>query len=217
MSARGARSRKAVVKDIEKKEKKDTGKNKAVESIRRPHDAFTDWAPTPSLSSRDTTGTGIPARSVTISSDGSRVSAHSRSSSVHRSGSRPRLNTINSMDSLEIRPIHRPKTSASGSTSLSGSSSQGKEKLKYQAKGKETKAPRGRGGGVPVKRPTLASPSPPLFRSETSTSYAAPTNSKTWINFRIWQGGEAGLKPYGGFNYVCFASGIVNSVQSNQV
>lgn len=81
----------------------------------------------------------------------------------------------------------------------------GKEKLKYQAKGKETKAPRGRGGGVPVKKPTLASPSPPLFRPETSASHM-PTNGKTWINFRIWQGGEAGLKPFGGFDYVCVAS-----------
>jgi hypothetical protein len=203
MSARGARSRKAVVKDIEKKEKKDTGKQKAIESIRKPHDAFVDWAPAPSHSSRDNTGTGIP-RSYTLSSDGSRVSAVSRSSSINRSGSRPRLNTINSIESSEIMGIHRTKTSASGSASISDGSSMGKEKLKYQAKGKETKAPRGRGGGVPVKKPTLASPSPPLFRSETSASNM-PTNGKTWINFRIWQGGEAGLKPFGGFDYVCIA------------
>jgi hypothetical protein len=191
------------VKDIEKKGKKDTGKQKAVESIRKPHDAFAEWAPTPSLSSRDTTGTGIP-RSITISNDGSRVSALSRSSSVNRSGSQPRLNTINSISSSELRGIHRTKTSASGSTSISDGSSVGKEKLKYQAKGKETKAPRGRGGGVPVKKPTLHSVSPPLFRSETSISHI-PTNGKTWINFRIWQGGEAGLKPFGGFDYVCVA------------
>ncbi|KAF2709847.1 hypothetical protein K504DRAFT_455507 [Pleomassaria siparia CBS 279.74] len=202
MSGRGARSRKAIVKDIEKKEKKDTGKNKAIESVRRPHDAFDAWASSPSLGTRDTTGTGIPSRSVTISSDGSRLSPVSRSSSINDNGSRPRLNTISSMDSLDLRGLHRPKTSASGGTSTSDVSNGAKEKIKYQAKGKETKAPRGRGGGVPVKKPNPASSSlpPPLFRFETSAPHAPSLNGKSWINFKIWQGGEAGLKPYSGFD-----------------
>ncbi|KAF2192711.1 hypothetical protein K469DRAFT_731177 [Zopfia rhizophila CBS 207.26] len=194
MSARGARSRKAVAKDIEKKEKKAAAKQQTIESVRRPHDAFADWRPTQTFTGRDA---GIPSRSITISSDASH--ATSRSSSTHGSGSRPRLDTIDSHDSLDFKGFHRPKTSASGSTSLSDVSSKGKDKTKYQAKGKDTKAPRGRGGGVPVKKPTVRPP-PPQFRAESSASYAPP-NQKTWINFRIWEGGESGLRPYGGFDY----------------
>lgn len=198
MSARGARSRKAVAKDIQKQEKKAAVKQKApVDSIRRPHDAFSDWLPTPSHSSRDT---GVPSRSITVSSDASRATS-SRSSSTNPGHSRHRLNTVNTNDSFEPRGLYRPKTSASGSASISEGSSTGREKKKYQAKGgKETKAPRGRGGGVPIKRPTAPSPAPPLLRSETSAS-RAPPGQKTWINFRIWEGGESGLPPYGGFDY----------------
>lgn len=195
MSARGARSRKAVAKDIEKKEKKAAEKGKAIDSVRRPHDAFTDWHPTPSLGSRDT---GLPSRSITISSEASR--ATSRSSSSNPSHSKPRLHTINSTDSFEFRGIHRPRTSASGSASISEGSTTGKDKTKYHSKGgKETKAPRGRGGGVPVKKPTAVSPPPLVFRSEPRASHTP--GQKTWINFRIWEGGENGLPPYGGFDY----------------
>ncbi|KAF2476439.1 uncharacterized protein BDR25DRAFT_339446 [Lindgomyces ingoldianus] len=197
MSARGARSRKAVAKDIEKKEKKAASNKKPVESIRRPHDAFTDWRPTLNRSGRDTS-TGIPSRSITISSDASR--ATSRSSSTHASSGRPRLNTIDSQDSLDFKAFHRPMTSQSGSASISESSTQGKEKTKYDANRKGSKAPRGRGGGVPVKKTVVSSPPPPLFRNESSASHV-PTNHKTWQNFRIWEGGESGLRPYGGFEY----------------
>ncbi|KAF2867194.1 hypothetical protein BDV95DRAFT_598314 [Massariosphaeria phaeospora] len=196
MSARGARSRKAVAKDIEKKEKKTATKQKAaVESIQRPHDAFADWRPTPSLSTRDT---NVPTRSTTISSNFSR--ATSQSSSTHNSSSqnRQRLDTISSQDSLEIRAVHRPKTSASGS--LSDVSSKDREKSKYQANGKGTKAPRGRGGGVPVKKAVAASTPPPLFRME-HADLRVPPGQKTWINFRIWEGTESGLRPYGGFDF----------------
>ncbi|KAF2691636.1 hypothetical protein K458DRAFT_381481 [Lentithecium fluviatile CBS 122367] len=192
MSARGARSRKAVAKDIEKKEKKAT--QKAVEPIRRPHDAFAGWRPAPSVGARDS---GMPSRQLTISSDASRGT--SRTSSTNGSGSRPGLNIVSSHESSEYRAIHRSRTSLSGSASISDSSSKGKEKARYAAKGKETKAPRGRGGGVPVKR-SATTPAPPLFRAETSLSYT-PTNQKTWINFRIWDGGEKTLKPYGGFDF----------------
>ncbi|KAF2007325.1 hypothetical protein P154DRAFT_558605 [Amniculicola lignicola CBS 123094] len=202
MSARGARSRKVVAKEIEKKEKKLAQKQKAPDTVRRPHDAFAEWNPTSSLGGRDTIG--IPSRSITVSSDASR--ATSRSSSTHASG-RPRLNTINSIDSSDLSVPRRPKTSASGTTSLSDISSKGKDKTKYQAKGKETKAPRGRGGGVPIKRSTVNSPPTPSFRTESSASYAphhqlqSPTSNKSWINFRVWEGGESGLQPYGGFEY----------------
>lgn len=196
MSARGARSRKAVVKDIEKKEKKAASKSQTIESIRRPHDAFTDWRPTPSTGTRDA---GFPSRQLTISSDASR--ATSRTSSTNGSGGRPPLKTVSSHDSSDYRAAHRPKTSASGSASISDTSSKGKDKTRYQAKGKETKAPRGRGGGVPVKKTVSSTPVPPPFRTESTLSYAPPIN-KTWINFRIWEGGEHGLKPYGGFDFV---------------
>jgi len=204
MSGRGARSRKAIVKEIEKKEKKE-GKQKAVEAIRRPHDVFAEWAPSPSLSPRDATGTGIARPTAALSSDGSRTSELSRSDSINPTNTRNLPNATSyassSRDPLEFRNSHRPHTSQSGSTSLSDVSSKGKEHSKYKAKGKETKAPRGRGGGVPIKKPTITTPLPPVFRSETSASYS-PSSNKTWINFRIWEGGETGLKPYGGFDYV---------------
>ncbi|KAF2109298.1 hypothetical protein BDV96DRAFT_652145 [Lophiotrema nucula] len=197
MSARGARSRKAVAKDIEKKEKKAAEKGKAVESIRRPHDAFADWRPTPSRNARDTS---VPSRSITLSSDLSRTTSRSSSTNGSANRSRPRLGTINSSDSLEIRPI-RPKTSASAANSISDTSTTGKERTKYDStKGKGSKAPRGRGGGVPIKRSNVTSPAPPIFRAESTASHTR-TNHKTWANFRVWEGGESGLRPYGGFDF----------------
>lgn len=81
----------------------------------------------------------------------------------------------------------------------SGNSSKGKDK-KYQSKtGKETKAPRGRGGGVPVKKSAVPPPPPIFLRSESSAA-RVPPNQKTWIDFRIWEGGEAGFPPYGGWD-----------------
>jgi hypothetical protein len=77
----------------------------------------------------------------------------------------------------------------------------GKEKSKYQAKGKETKAPRGRGGGVPIKKNVAPSPVSPSSRSESSASYAFPIQ-KTWMNFKVWEGGKDGMRPYGGFDFV---------------
>ncbi|KAJ4358384.1 uncharacterized protein N0V89_002966 [Didymosphaeria variabile] len=103
MSARGARSRKAVVKDIEKKEKKVAQKGKAPEAIRRPGDAFAEWN-----------------------------SAGTRS-------------------------------------------------------------------GVPTKK--ASTPAPPLFRAESSLNYPSNPDQKSWMNFRIWQGGNEGMRPYGGFDF----------------
>ncbi|KAH7127053.1 hypothetical protein B0J11DRAFT_293132 [Dendryphion nanum] len=198
MSARGARSRKAVAKDIEKKEKKTVDKQKGIETVKRPHDAFAEWTTTPTSSRRDPS---LPSRSLTISSDVSRGT--SRSSSTNPSSNKPRLNTIISHESSEPKSLHRPQTLASDSASvISGGSSKGKEKSKYQAKGKETKAPRGRGGGVPLKKPAgSANPLPPSFRSETSASAYAPPTQKTWMNFRIWKEGDGTAVPYGGFDY----------------
>ena len=199
MSGRGARGRKAIIKDIEKKEKKAAVRDKRPEAVRRTHDAFIDWRPTPSLSSRDT---GVPSRSITVSSDASRNT--SRSSSTNPGHTKRRLNTINSQDSLSYKAALRPKTSTSGSASIiSKVSLEGKDKSRYQVNGKGSKAPRGRGGGVPIKKHVVSTPpETPSFRPETSASYVSP-NQKTWINFRIWEGGEGGVRPYGGFNFVC--------------
>ncbi|KAH7402655.1 hypothetical protein BKA66DRAFT_6236 [Pyrenochaeta sp. MPI-SDFR-AT-0127] len=192
MSARGARSRKVQQKDIQKKEKKAIGKGKAPEEIyEQPHDAFADWLPTPSLSNPRS---GI-SRSITVSSNISRGT--SRSSGTNDSSSRPRLNPLHSPDSLG--PARPPKSSEAGSASVSDVSTKGKEKSKFQANGKETKAPRGRGGGVPIKKTVSPSPIPPMFRAEPTASYPL-ANQKTWTNFKVWEEGRDGRRPYGGFD-----------------
>jgi hypothetical protein len=187
MSARGARSRKVQLKEVEKKEKKDTGKGKAPEPSYESRDAFAERRPAPSTNN---SRNGI-SRSLTVSSNNS----HSRSSSTH-DGSRPRLNTLSSDVSSEGRS-REPKASDAGSASISEGSAKGREKTKYQAKGKETKAPRGRGGGVPIARAIAQPP----FRSESSASYALPTQ-KTWMNFKVWEVGKDRMRPYGGFDFV---------------
>lgn len=181
MSARGARSRKVQQKDVEKKEKQ-VGKTRAIETISELHD--TDWRATPGV---DHVRNGL-TRSMTASSG-----TTSRSSSTHGSNSRPKLNTNRSNES-------RPRTvSDNASIATSDKSSTGREKAKFQAKGKETKAPRGRGGGVPVKTATLA-PSP-VFRPESAASYLPP-DKKTWMDFKVWEGGRDSMRPYGGFQFV---------------
>ncbi|KAF1838827.1 hypothetical protein BDW02DRAFT_338733 [Decorospora gaudefroyi] len=193
MSARGARSRKVQQKEVAKKEKKAIGKGKAPECIYENRDGFAEWGP---ASSTNNSRGGV-SRSLTISSNNSL--ATSRSSSTHDgSNSRPRLKTLLSDVSSEnrSRQIKSP-----GSASISDvSSSTGKEKTKYQAKGKDTKAPRGRGGGVPIKTTVAPSPAPPPFRSESSASYASPSQ-KTWMNFKVWEGRRDNMRPYGGFDF----------------
>jgi hypothetical protein len=197
MSARGARSRKVQLKEVEKKEKKVTGRGNAPEPSYESRDAFAERRPAPSTNN---SRIGI-SRSLTVSSNNSH--ATSRSSSTH-DGSCPKLNTLPSDASSESRS-RQPKVSDAGSASISEGPSKGREKTKYQAKGKETKAPRGRGGGVPIAR-AIASPVPPPFRSESSASYALPTQ-KTWMNFKVWEVDKDRMRPYGGFDFVrslCF-------------
>jgi hypothetical protein len=189
MSARGARSRKVQQKQVEKKEKqeeKKVGKNKAIDTNYEPHDGFADWRATPSVNHPRYD----VKRSATVSSR-----TTSRSSGTNDSHSRPRLNTLYSSDA------HPPNSSAGGSASVSDVSTQGKEKAKFQAKGKETRAPRGRGGGVPIK--TNVVPSPALsYRPESSAHSQSSPNHKTWMNFKVWDGGKDGTRPYGGFGHV---------------
>ena len=183
MSARGARSRKVQQKDIDKKEKKSTVKGKIPET----HDAFADWRATPSSNGSRSVGL---SRSVSNLSQGT---SHSGGS-----GNRKHLNTVYSNDSSSHG---RPGIgSTSGTASVSDHSAKGKDKTKFQANGKETKAPRGRGGGVPVKS-TGAPLQSPQFRSE---SPAPPllSHKKTWQGFRIWEGQREEMRPYGGFAFV---------------
>jgi hypothetical protein len=191
MSARGARSRKVQQKDVEKKEKK-IGKSKAIETIYEPQDESVDWRKPQSVSN---TRNGV-SRTLTVSSR-----TTSRSSSTNGSGNRPRLNTLYSNSSSDIRPTQ----SGGGSASVSDVSTKGREKATFQANGKETKAPRGRGGGVPIKRTIAPSPAPTNYRAESAASYP-PSNQKTWLNFKTWGAGKHGMRPYGGFEYVSMIS-----------
>lgn len=192
MSARGARGRKVQEKEIVKKEKK-IGKSKATDSLDEPHDGYNGRPPTSNANLKN----GV-SRSFTVSSNGSR--ATSRSSSTNEGRSRPRLNALHSSDSLETKPMRAPQSSTGVSQSYSDSSIKGKEKTKFEAKGKETSAPRGRGGGVPIK--TTATKSAALrFRSESAASNPQK-GLKTWADFKVWGKGQHGMRPYGGFHLV---------------
>lgn len=186
MSARGARSRKVQQKDIEKKEKKHAVQGKAPEI----HDTLTNWRAT---QSRNESRAADLARSMSNRSHGT-----SRSSGTNDSGNRARSHTIYSNDSFVHGRL--TKTSTSGAASVSDHSAKGKEKTKFQANGKETKAPRGRGGGVPIKKTVAPSPAPSLFRVE-STTPSLPSHKTTWLGFKIWDGGRED-RPYGGFAFV---------------
>ncbi|KAL1656955.1 hypothetical protein SLS61_000751 [Didymella pomorum] len=182
MSARGARSRKVQQKDIEKTEKKIAVQGKAPEV----HDAFADWRATP---------TSNGSRNAGLSRTASNLSQGTSHSSG--SGNRLRMNTIYSESSSHGRT---PKSSTSGGASISDHSAKGNEKAKFQANGKETKAPRGRGGGVPIKSTIAPTPAPPQFRTE-SPAPRLPSHRKTWLDFRIWEGSKEELRPYGGFAF----------------
>lgn len=132
MSARGARSRKAVVKDIEKKEKKAAQKGKAPDSLQSPNDAFAEWKSSPA-GTRSNTSHGPPTRQLTVSTS-------RRSISTNGSNSRPTLRGVPSHTSFDHHLSNRRPES------VSDTSSTGKDKSKYQVNGKETKAPRGRRG-----------------------------------------------------------------------
>jgi hypothetical protein len=176
-------------KDIIKKEKKVAVQGKSPEI----HDTFADWRATPSSNGSRSAGL---SRSITVSSNLSHET--SGSGGTNDSGNRQRLNTVYSNESSSYgRPT---KTSTSGAASISDVSTKGKEKTKFQANGKETKAPRGRGGGVPIKANVAPSSEPPRFRAE-STVPQLPSHRKTWLDFKIWEGGNQEMRPYGGFAF----------------
>jgi hypothetical protein len=183
MSARGARSRKVQQKDIDKKEKKLAVKGKVPER----HDAYPDWRATPSSDG---------SRSVGLSRSASNLSQGTSHSGG--SGNRKHLTTVYSNDSSSHGRLG--KGSTSGAASVSDHSAKGDDKTKFQAHGKETKAPRGRGGGVPVKG-TGAPLQSPQSRNE-SPAPPLPSYRKTWQGFRIWEGNRQEMRPYGGFAFV---------------
>jgi hypothetical protein len=172
-------------KDIEKKEKKVAVQGKAPEV----HDAFADWRATP---------TSNGSRNAGLSRSASNLShGTSHSSGTNGSGNRSRMNTIYSDSSSHGRP---PKSSTSGGASVSDRSAKGRE-MKFQANGKETKAPRGRGGGVPIKSTVAPTPALPQFRTE-SPAPRLPSHRKTWLDFKVWEGSKDEMRPYGGFAFV---------------
>ncbi|KAF1933869.1 uncharacterized protein M421DRAFT_414920 [Didymella exigua CBS 183.55] len=188
MSARGARSRKVQQKDTEKKEKKVAVQGKAPEV----HDAFADWRATPSSNGPRNAGAGL-TRSVSNLSRGT-----SRSSGTNGSGNRSRLNTTYSNESSSHGGPS--KSSTSGAASVSDHSARGQDKAKFQANGKKTTAPRGRGGGVPIKTTVTPTPEPTLFQSESPAPRLA-SHRRTWLDFMIWEGGKEEMRPYGGFAF----------------
>ncbi|KAL6712334.1 hypothetical protein ACN47E_000211 [Coniothyrium glycines] len=173
MSARGARSRKVQQKDIQNKEKRVARTGKAPSAIQGSHDAFIDWRMSPSIESSKY---GL-SRTPTRSSDNSRTTSHN------------------------LRLGRTTKSSVGPTLSVSDTtSSKGKEKTKFQANGKETRAPRGRGGGVPMKR--AVTPSPMLLPFQDDFEHdQLPANHRTWSNFRVWENGDGATRPYGGFDY----------------
>lgn len=60
-------------------------------------------------------------------------------------------------------------------------------------------------GGVPTKKSELPTPLSPLLRTESSLNWPSHPHNKSWMNFRIWKGGEDSMKPYGGFDFVSAA------------
>jgi hypothetical protein len=185
MPARGARSRKVQQKEVEKKEKKVTVGEKAPEPIYDDNDEFAERRPTPSTSNLRS---GI-SRTLTVSSNNSH--ATSRSSSTQDGNGRPRLTPLPS-DISEIPSARR------GLASVSDTSSKNKGNAKYQTNGKQTKAHRGRGGGVPTKKDVAFSSVAPYLRSET----AVAATQKTWVDFKIWERGRDRMRSYGGFELV---------------
>ncbi|KAH8698100.1 hypothetical protein GQ44DRAFT_779257 [Phaeosphaeriaceae sp. PMI808] len=188
MSARGARSRKVQQKDVEKREDKKErklGKSKATEATQEQHDGFADWRATPNVNNARN---GL-SRTMTASSR-----ATSQSSGTNDSSSRSRSDALRSSVPSEMRSV------GGASASISDVSAKGKEKTIFEAKGKETKAPRGRGGGVPIKKTVAPSPTLPNFRAESAISHY-PSNRKTWSNFKIWEGGKDGMRLYSGFEF----------------
>ncbi|KAL1643109.1 hypothetical protein SLS58_005078 [Diplodia intermedia] len=164
MSGRGATSRKAIKKNIEKTEKKKEAKDFADELTRPPSES----------------GWNLPHRGTSTQRRGSITAA-----------------SISTHSSDKSRGSDKLRAATPG---LFGNDS--KDPKRYAIKGKETVAPRGRGGGVP----------PKTAQAEThhsNTSYdsdlASPTQlssrEKVWANMRIWNGNGQPTQRWRGFEH----------------
>ncbi|KAL0262480.1 hypothetical protein SLS55_001448 [Diplodia seriata] len=164
MSGRGATSRKAIKKNIEKTEKKKEAKDFADELARPPSES----------------GWNLPHRGTSTQRRGSITAASISTHSSDKSRGSDKLRAAT--PGLFGNEIKDPK--------------------RYAIKGKETVAPRGRGGGVP----------PKTAQSEThhsNTSYdsdlASPTQlssrEKVWANMRIWNGNGQPTQRWRGFEH----------------
>lgn len=171
MSGRGATSRKAIKKNIEKTEKKKDAKDFADELTRPPSES----------------GWNLPIRGTSSNRRGSFTAA---SVSTHSSD--------RSKGSDKIR---------AATPGLFGSDP--KDPKKYAVKGKETAAPRGRGGGVPLK--TAQSTTETYHSNESyesdpkSPRGATPQLSareKGWANMKLWPGNAQPTSRWRGFEHV---------------
>lgn len=149
---------------------------------------------------------GIPSRPPS--------SQASQNAQVRRSGYSPSLRSIASGESR------------SGTQAPSEGSSETKPKEKYAAKGKGSKAPRGRGGGVPTKTSEMGNPK---GRETPLTNINAPSRSlrtsasnlsragrsgvekeRIWSRYKIWDGPRH-TRPYKGLEDVRLPFNLADS------
>jgi hypothetical protein len=176
MSARGARSRKVAQKEVEKNEKKIEKKVGKSKVTDTTHELHDEFT--------DWRPTPIVNNARTIVSRSTTATSHATSQGSDTN------------DSSNRAPDE--------SFSVSDTSSQGKEKIKFQAKGKETSAPRGRGGGVPLQSGVNSLPgSGPRPRIESIASYSS-WGHKSWDGFKVWDGMTDKARPYRGFEHVSY-------------
>lgn len=209
MAARGARSRHNVEKQIEK----ETSKSSARAFAER----FTA-TPTPSLGwSGGSSSHGGSGGARSMSSAGGHVAGGARKPSLMSSAAS--IMSSGSKKSDTSTPVSH------ASSKLAGKLGAHHPADKYVGqKGKTTKAPRGRGGGVPVtieesnhakdrhsvrsvkaRRSMVTTPRP--FRPESRQSEHGEQGrsfEQSWERTRVWIGGGVTPKPFKGFEHVSF-------------
>ncbi|KAL1634300.1 hypothetical protein SLS56_002310 [Neofusicoccum ribis] len=170
MSGRGATSRKAIKKNIEKTEKKKEAKDFADELARPPSES----------------GWNLPIRGASSNRRGSFTASISTHSSDKSKGS------------------DKARAATPG---LFGSDP--KDPKRYAVKGKDTVAPRGRGGGVPPKtaQSTVETHhSNTSYESDPTSPRGAPpqlsAKEKSWANMKVWQGNGQPTRRWKGFEHV---------------
>jgi hypothetical protein len=67
-----------------------------------------------------------------------------------------------------------------------------------------------------MKKSVAPTSAPPVFRSESSASYAFSSDQKTWLNFKVWTDGKDGMRPYAGFDYVSYQHACESSTRLMQ-